>query len=71
MALISKKLAAPLGGILLAGLAAFAYYKYSRMSPEQKDSLVGDLKERGRKLLGQVKKKQNGQLAEATPQYTG
>ncbi len=44
---------APKGGLLLAGLAAFAYYKYSKMSEEQKRNLVGDLKEKGKKLYDQ------------------
>ncbi len=43
----------PKGGLLLAGLAAFAYYKYSKMSEEQKRNLVGGLKEKGQKLYNQ------------------
>ncbi len=43
----------PKGTLLLAGLAAFAYYKYSKMSPEQKNSLVGTIKEKGKKLYDQ------------------
>jgi hypothetical protein len=27
-------------GLLLAGLAAFGYYKYSKMTPEQKKNLM-------------------------------
>ncbi len=38
------------GGLLLAGLAALAYYKYSKMSEEQKKNIVGDLKAKGQKL---------------------
>ena len=34
-------------GLLLAGLAAFGYYKYSKMTPEQKNSLVA----KGKDLL--------------------
>lgn len=34
-------------GLLLAGLAAFGYYKYSKMTPEQKSNLI----ERGKGLL--------------------
>jgi len=45
---------APAGGLLLAGLAAFAYYKYSRLSTEEKQDLISNLKERGKKLFGQV-----------------
>ncbi|HEX8460301.1 MAG TPA: hypothetical protein VF623_02680 [Segetibacter sp.] len=41
---------APAGGLLLAGLAAYAYYKYSKMTSEEKENLVGDLKAKGQKL---------------------
>ncbi len=41
------------GALVLAGLAAFAYYKYSKMSEEQKRDLVGGLKEKGKKLFDQ------------------
>lgn len=34
-------------GLLLAGLAAFGYYKYSKMTPEQRNSLL----EKGKGLL--------------------
>lgn len=44
----NKKL--PAGGLLLAGIAAFAYYKYSKMSIEEKENLVTDLKAKGQKL---------------------
>jgi len=47
----NKKL--PTGGLILAGLAAFAYYKYSKMSEEQKRNLMSDLKEKGQKLYEQ------------------
>lgn len=40
----------PTGGLLLAGLAAFAYYKYSKMSSQEKENILGDLKEKGQKL---------------------
>lgn len=33
-------------GLLLAGLAAFAYYKYSKMSPESKRKMVDSVKEK-------------------------
>lgn len=39
--------------LLLAGAAAFAYYKYSKMSPEQKKDLVGGLKDKATKLFEQ------------------
>ncbi len=35
-------------GLLLAGLAAFAYYKYSKMSPEQKKNLFSGIREKGK-----------------------
>ena len=41
------------GAFLLAGLAAYAYYKYSKMSDDQKKNIVGDLKEKGKKLYDQ------------------
>ena len=47
--------------MLLAGAAAFAYYKYSKMTPEQKKDLVGGLKEKASKIFGQlVPSQQNG-----------
>ena len=44
----------PSGGLLLAGLAAFALYKYSKMSAEQKSNLTKNIKEQGNRILGQV-----------------
>ena len=43
----------PKGGLILAGLAAFAYYKYSKMSPEDRSNLMSGLKEKGQKLYDQ------------------
>jgi len=43
----------PKAGLLLAGLAAFAYYKYSKLSEEEKRNLVSGLKEKGKKLYDQ------------------
>ncbi len=43
----------PTGTLLAAGLAAFAYYKYSKMSAQEKESLVGDLKDKAQKLYDQ------------------
>jgi hypothetical protein len=39
--------------LLLAGAAAFAYYKYSKMTPEQRKSFVGNLKQKGKDLMDQ------------------
>ncbi len=47
----NKKL--PTGTLLAAGLAAFAYYKYSKMSEQEKETLVGDLKDKAQKLYDQ------------------
>ena len=41
------------GKILLAAAAAFAYYKYSKMSEEQKRDLINNLKQKGQKLYDQ------------------
>ncbi len=43
----------PKGSLVLAGLAAFAYYKYSKMSEEEKRNLVSSLREQGKKLYDQ------------------
>ena len=43
----------PKAGLLLAGLAAFAYYKYSKMSEEDKRNLVSGFKEKGKKFYDQ------------------
>ena len=40
-------------GIILAAVAAFAYYKYSKLSEEQKRDLVNNLKQKGQKLYDQ------------------
>jgi len=47
----NKKL--PGGALLIAGAAAFAYYKYSQMSEEEKSKIIADLKEKGQKLYDQ------------------
>lgn len=39
------------GGLLLAGIAAFAYYKYNKMTEQEKSDLVNDLKAKGQKLF--------------------
>ncbi|HEY0677855.1 MAG TPA: hypothetical protein VGD17_06200 [Chitinophagaceae bacterium] len=66
-------------GLLLAGAAAFAYYKYSKMSPQQRKDLVGGLKDKATKIFGQFMpgEKQtaattaNGQHYGEGNQYTG
>lgn len=49
----NTKIPAGAGTLLAAGLAAFAYYKYSKMSEVQKQNLVGDLKEKAQNLYDQ------------------
>lgn len=49
----NKKMPGGAGTLLAAGLAAFAYYKYSKMSEEQKRSLVSDLKDKAQNLYDQ------------------
>jgi hypothetical protein len=39
--------------LLLAGAAAYAYYKYSKMTPEQRKSFVGNLKQKGKDFVDQ------------------
>ena len=38
-------------GLLLAGLAAYAAYRYSKMDPEKRKDLVGSLKTKGKDLV--------------------
>lgn len=40
--------------LVIAGLAAFAYYKYSRLSDAEKDKMVNDLKETGRNIVKEL-----------------
>lgn len=48
-----KKSSGGTGALLAAGLAAFAYYKYSKMSEDQKRNLVSDLKDKAQNLYDQ------------------
>gem|GEM_PF-2976754 len=43
--------------MLLAGLAAFAIYKLSKMTGEERAKLAGNIKEKGRKLWDKVNSK--------------
>ena len=40
--------------LVLAGLAAFAYYKYSKLSEEEKRNIVNDIKETGRNIMKEM-----------------
>lgn len=37
--------------LVIAGLAAFAYYKYSKLTHEEKSKMVSDLRETGRNII--------------------
>ena len=39
------------GILALAALGAYAYYKFTKMSPEQKEDLKGSLRDTGRKIV--------------------
>ena len=41
-------------GSLLGGLAAYAYYKYSKMSAEDKSKLAQTIKDTGKSILNQI-----------------
>ena len=41
------------GKFLLAGLAAFAWYKYSKMSAEEKTKMTSNLKEKSKRVYDQ------------------
>lgn len=53
--------------LLLAGAAAFGYYKYSKMSAEEKNRLISDLKEKGKKLYGQFMPSSNSNDLQPRP----
>ena len=40
--------------LVIAGLAAFAYYKYSKMSTEEKNKIVEDLRETGKNIIHEL-----------------
>ena len=40
--------------LVIAGLAAFAYYKYSKLSEEEKRNIVNDIKETGRNIMKEM-----------------
>ena len=42
------------GTVLLAGLAALAYYKYNKMSVTEKEDLKNNLKKTGQKIVDQL-----------------
>ena len=58
-----------LGALVLAGAAAFAYHKYSKMTPMEKERLLGGLKEKGKRFyednLSGLLGKSNNSLSQA------
>ncbi len=42
------------GTVLLAGVAALAYYKYNKMTATEKEDLKSKLKETGQKIVDQL-----------------
>ncbi|MDQ6845805.1 MAG: hypothetical protein M3Z92_15920 [Bacteroidota bacterium] len=43
----------PKGSLLFAGLAAFAYYKYSQLSPGEKSNLIDNIKAKSKSFYDQ------------------
>jgi len=41
-------------GLALAGLAAYAYYRYSKMTEDQKRDLSKNFKEKGKKIFDSI-----------------
>ena len=39
-----------LGALIVGGLAAYAYYKYNKMSPKERKDIVENLKQKGKKI---------------------
>ena len=61
-----------LGTLLLAGAAAFAYYKYSKMSDEQKRNLANTIKEKGRKFYDEnIPENVKGMFKKTQGQHAG
>lgn len=40
--------------LVIAGLAAFAYYRYSKLTPSEKSNIVNDIKETGRNIVKEL-----------------
>jgi len=50
-----RKSSGGLGTLLLAGAAAYAYYRYSKMTADQKRDLTNNLKNHGTQILDQFR----------------
>ncbi len=42
------------GSIILAGLAAYGMYKFSKLTAEDKNKLAENLKEQGKKMMDKI-----------------
>lgn len=40
--------------LVIAGIAAFAYYKYSKLTSEEKSKIVRDIRETGRNIIKEM-----------------
>jgi hypothetical protein len=59
-------------GLLLAGLAAYAAYKYSKMDPEKRSNLMNSLKTKGKDLVDKyVPQDVKDQFSQATNSASG
>ena len=56
--------------LILIGVAAYAYYRYSKMSEKEKDELVETVTKTGKNLLGQFMDAKNN-VAEAADNLSG
>jgi hypothetical protein len=56
--------------LILAGLAAYAYYRYKKMSPEEKTNITNKVKETGSKLSEQLPSQLRDLLGKKDPQAT-
>ncbi len=39
------------GALIVAGLAAYAYYRYNKMTPQEKENMKSTLKKQGQKIV--------------------
>ena len=56
--------------LLLAGLAAYAYHRYTKMSPAEKTNITNKVKETGRKFSEGLPSQLKDLFAKRTPQTT-
>lgn len=63
------------GGLLLAGIAAYALYRYNKMSQDEKDKLASNIKAKGQKLyddyVPEDVKRMFGKKSEETSNHYG